>query len=103
MRRPARFETGEDIIFIMLWERDERYISYLYLDMSNYRRYTHYFEQVNGRWVVSPADICYYLDSGRWLVVFAPLAIVWWLVGTMVILVRLVFKLSARLRELQFG
>ncbi len=102
-RHPAHLETGEDIIFVMLWEVDEPYISYLYLNMDDYHRYTYYFEQLDGRWVVSPPDICYYLGSGRWLVVAMPLAIIWWLVGAMVLLVQLVFRLSARLRELQLG
>ena len=78
LRRPAAFETNPKIIFIMLWERDDRYFTYMYLDMQTLRPHPHYVEKVKGRWVVSPADAHYYLHSGRWLVVFTPLAIVWW-------------------------
>lgn len=98
LRRPASFETGSSMIFVMLWERSDRYISYLYLDMQTYERYVHYVEQRGDRWVVAPPDAYYYLHSGRWLTVFTPVALVWWLLEMVVILMMLVFRLSARLR-----
>ncbi len=98
LRHPVTFEANPDVIFVMLWERDERYITYFYVDVQTHERYMYYFEQVNGRWVVSPPDAYYYLHSGRWLIVFTPLAIVWWLLGTVAILVVLVFRLAARVR-----
>ena len=103
MRRPAPFETGPKITFTMLWERTDRYISYLYFDMDTYRRHTHYIEEVDGRWVVSPTDAYYHLYSGRWLKVAVPLAMFWWLLGTITILIVLVSRISARLREQMYG
>jgi len=103
LRRPASFQTSPDLIFVMLWERGDRYISYLYFDMQTYERHMYYFEQVGERWVVTPPDAWYYLHSGRWLGVFLPVAITWWLVQAVVVLVVLVFRLSARLRELRYG
>jgi len=103
LRRPATFESNPKMIFIMLWKREERYISYLYLDMENLNRHTHYLEQVEGRWVVSPADMHYYLHSGRWLKLFLPLAIIWWLLGTIVILALWIYRLSARTRLQLYG
>jgi hypothetical protein len=60
-------------------------------------------EEVDGRWVVSPTDAYYHLYSGRWLKVAVPLAIFWWLLGTITILMVLVSRISARLREQMYG
>jgi len=103
LRRTAAFETNPKIIFIMLWERDDRYFTYMYLDMQTLRRYPHYVEKVKGRWVVAPADAHYYFHSGRWLVVFTPLALVWWVLEIVVVLGLLVYRLSARLRGEMYG
>lgn len=103
LRRTVAFETSPKIIFIMLWERDDRYFTYMYLDMQTLRRHPHYVEEVKGRWVVSPADAHYYFYSGRWLVVFTPLALVWWLLEIVVVLGLLVYRLSARLRVQMYG
>ncbi len=103
LRRPASFDTSPKIIFVMLWEYGDPYISYFYIDMQTHERHMHYFEKVNGRWVVSPPDAYYYLHSGRWLIVFAPVAIVWWLVGAVAILAVWIFRLSARQRATLYG
>jgi hypothetical protein len=103
LRRTAAFEADPKIIFIMLWERDDRYFTYMYQDMQTLRRHPHYVEKVKGRWVVAPADAHYYLHSGRWLVVFTPLALVWWVLEIVVMLGLLVYRLSARLRGEMYG
>jgi hypothetical protein len=103
LRRPVSFDTNPRIIFVMLWERGDPYITYFYIDMQTHERHMHYFEQVNGRWVVAPPDAYYYLHSRRWLIVFAPLVIVWWLVEIVVVLTVWVFRVSARLREQMYG
>lgn len=48
LRRPAALETSPNLILVMLWEHNDRYISYLYFDMQTYERYMHYVEQVGG-------------------------------------------------------
>ena len=98
LRRTVAFKTSPKLIFVMMWERGDRYISYLYFDMDTYERQMHYVEKVRGRWVVTPPDAYYYLHSGRWITVFLPVAIVWWVVEVVVILGVLVYRLSARLR-----
>jgi hypothetical protein len=103
LRRLAAFKTSPKLIFVMLWEHGDRYISYLYFEMDTYKRHVHYVEQVGERWIVSPPDAYYYLHSGRWLVVFTPLAIVWWLLEIVVTLAVLVYRLSARLRVQMYG
>ena len=108
LRRLAAFKTSPKLIFVTLvryttWERGDRYMSYLYLEMDTYKRHMHYIEQVGERWVVSPPDAHYYLHSGRWLVVFTPLAIVWWFLEIVVTLAVLAYRLSARLRAQMYG
>lgn len=103
LRWPAEFETSPSIIFVMLWERTDRYMTYLFFDMQTYERHPHYFEEVNGRWVVSPADLTFYIQSGQWQRVFWPLAVVWWLLGTIAISIVWVFRASERARARLFG
>lgn len=81
LRQPAGFETANTISFVRLWQREGRYVTYLYVDMYSYERYLYPFEQVKGRWVVAPEDVRYYLYSGRWKDVFLPLAVGWWILG----------------------
>jgi len=103
LRRPATFETSPNIIFVLLWERTDKYISYLYFDMETYHRQTHYVEIVQERWVVTPQDTNYYLRSGRWLEVFIPLLIFWWLLEIVVVLAIWISRASAHMRELMRG
>lgn len=81
LRWPARFEAADTISFVKLWQREGRYVVYLYVDMHSYERYLYPFEQVRGRWAVAPEDVRYYLYSGRWKDVFFPVAIGWWILG----------------------
>lgn len=103
LRWPAKFETSPSMIFVMLWDRTDRYFTYLFFDMQSYERYPHYFEKVNGRWVVSPDDLYFYVYSGQWQRVFWPLAIVWWLLGIVAIGIVWVFRASERARARLFG
>jgi hypothetical protein len=103
LRWPAKLETSPSMIFVMLWERTDRYFTYLYFDMQTYERHPHYFEAVDGRWVVTPPDLYYYIHSGQWQRVFWPLAIVWWLLGTVVIGIVWLFRASERARARLYG
>jgi hypothetical protein len=103
LRRPARFKTSPSMVFVMLLERTDRYIAYLYFDPRTYERHPHYLEQVEGRWIVSPSDVYYYVHSGQWQRVFLPLAIIWWAVGTVVLVAVWVSRVSERLRAPLYG
>jgi hypothetical protein len=103
LRRPAEFAMSPSMVFVMLWERTDRYTTYLYIDMETYERYPHYFEKVSGRWVVVPADLTFYVRSGRWQGVFWPLAIIWWLLGTVAIGLVWIFRSSERARARLLG
>jgi hypothetical protein len=102
LRRPADFPTNPDIIFVMLWEREASYITYFYMDIQTYDRYMYHLEEVEGRWVVSPADAYYYLRSGEWLSVAMPIAIVWWFLEIVVVIFTWLYHLSAQQRALMY-
>jgi hypothetical protein len=102
-RWPSRLATGPDMTFVMLWERTDRYITYLYIDSQTYERYPYYVEQVTGRWVVAPSDLYYYIRSGRWRAAFWPVAIVWWLLGGLSIAFLWLFRVSERFRARLYG
>lgn len=81
LRREPHVTPNPNIILTILLETDDAgYFHYLYFDIQTYRRSTYHIKEVNSRWVVVPEDAYYYWDSGRWWGVFAPLAIVWWLI-----------------------
>jgi hypothetical protein len=103
LRWPAEFETGPSIVFVMMWERTDRYITYLYFDTQTYERHPHYFEMVDGRWVVTPPDLYYYIHSGHWQRAFWSLAIVWWLLGAVAIGIVWLFRASERARAWLYG
>jgi len=81
LRWPAALPSSPSIKFVMLLERTDRYLTYLYVDMRDYERYPQYLEQVRGRWVVAPADLAFTLHSGQWRRAFLPLSIAWWVLG----------------------
>jgi hypothetical protein len=102
-RRPAAFEAMPNLVFIMLQERTARYNTYLYLNRDTYERYTYHVEKVRGRYVVTPPDAYYYLHSGRWIDIFLPAAIGWWVLDLAALLVVWFYRLSARMREQMYG
>ena len=103
LRWPEQFGTGSSIIFVMLWARTDRFITYLYFDMQSYERHPHYVELVNGRYVVTPEDLHYYLYSGQWKGVFYPLAIIWWTLGVIAIGLVWIFRASETMRARLYG
>lgn len=103
LRWPAEFKTAPSIVFVMLWERTDRFITYLYFDMQTYQRHPHYVEEVNGRYVVAPEDLHYYLDSGQWKRVFYPLAIIWWTLGLIAVGLVWIFRVSESMRARLYG
>lgn len=103
LRKPAQFQTSPKMILVMLWEQGDRYFTYMYFDMDTMKRHPHYIEKVKGRWVVAPADGHYSFHSGRWLSVWLPLSIIWWLVEAVAVLALWVYRISARVRSDMLG
>jgi len=77
---PRSFAANPNVRFSVFLDKQGEYLNYLYFDTTNYRRYHEPVRQVDGRYVVAPLDLYYFMDSGRWLQVWGPLAVLWWLV-----------------------
>ncbi len=96
LRWPATFDTSPTIAWVQLWERTDRYITYLYFDVNVNEPHPHHFEEVRGRWVVSPPDIYYFVESGAYKHLFLSFSLTWWVSGMVTVgLVRL-FATSER-------
>lgn len=101
---PRTLEAKADLGLAILWDVDEEdYFHYLYVDYSNYKRDMQYIKEVDERWVVVPQGAYFLLDSGRWLGVFLPTAVTWWLLVLVREMIALAYQASARLREAMYG
>ena len=98
LRWPAALPSSPSIKFIMLEERTDRYLTYLYVDMHDYERHPQVLEQVRGRWVVASTDLAFYLYSGQWRRAFLPLSIAWWMVGGLALGLLWLLRTSERVR-----
>ena len=78
LRWPSTFDTGPAITWVQLWERTDRYVTYLYYDVSTNEPYLYHMEEVRGRWVVSPSDLCHFIDSGAYKSRFLTFSLLWW-------------------------
>lgn len=103
LRRPVALASDRDIVFAMRWERTDSYVTYMYFNHRTYERLPYYVMQVKGRWVVSPADLHFALESGHWRDLFFPLAIAWWIVGSGAIGFVWLVRASDRLRASLYG
>ena len=93
-------EVNPDIIYGVLLEVDEQdYFHYMFIDKHTYRRSMYYLEEVNGRWVVAPEDVHFHYHSGRWMKVFLPATIVYFLLLFVIALAVGVFRVSRDIRE----
>jgi hypothetical protein len=101
--RPRPIEPNPNMRLTVLLQVDEAgYFQYLYFDVKTYRRSTYHIKQVMDRWIVVPQDVYFYWDSGRWVTVFAPLALIWW--GALAIggSAYWVYRSAAKFREQRF-
>ena len=96
-RWPAKFDTSPTITWVQLWERTDRYVTYLYFDVSVYEPYPHHIEEVRDRWVVSPPDVYYFVESGAYKNVFLTFSLIWWASGIVTVGLVYLFSTSERL------
>lgn len=97
LRWPTRFNTSPTITWVQLWERTDRYITYLYFDVSVNEPYPHHIEEVRDRWVVSPPDLYYLVESGAYKNVFLTFSLIWWASGIVTVGLVYLFTISERL------
>ncbi len=103
LRWHSTFSTEPSLTLVMLWGRTSHYATYLYLDRSTYERTLVPLEEVQGRWVVSPQDVYYYLRSGQWRGAFWVGGGVWWLLGGLAIGTVWLSRSSGRFRAWLLG
>ena len=84
------FPQSDNVRMVTLLDKNEAYYSYLFWDATTLDRFEYNIEQINGRWVVSPTDLSFYLRTGRWLRTWTPIAAGWWIIEfTLLIIVGL--------------
>jgi hypothetical protein len=77
--KKGKLEAMPKVRFSIALPREGEYLEYLFLDYANYHRYIVHIKMVNGRYVVVPENLFYYVNSGRWVRTFYPIAAIWWL------------------------
>lgn len=100
---PTPVQINPYLKFGVLLDKKGEYFNYLYFDNRNYRRYLKPVRQVDGRYVLAPLDLYYFMDSGRWLYVWGPLAALWWIALTVVSGGMTFHRAMERLRRRMFG
>lgn len=81
LRWPGSFESSPAITWVQLWERTDRYVTYLYYDVNANRPDLYHMEEARARWVVSPSDVYYFVESGAYKRWFLTFSLVWWASG----------------------
>ena len=79
-RITVNFEARPRLIFAVLYSLDGGYFNYLYVDSRTFERVIQHVKEIDGRYVVVPENLYYYIDSGRWQAIFGPLLLTWWTV-----------------------
>ncbi len=102
-RDPEPMAPQPSLIFIFLLGTDGDYFEYLYLNTTNYNRVIEYVTEQDGRYVVSPEDLYYYIDSGRWVAVAAPIAATWWSLVIVYTAATYVYRRTSTTRRQMFG
>lgn len=100
---PEPMNPQPSLIFIFLLGIENDYYQYLYLDTADYNRVIRYVTEQDGRYVVSEADLYYYIDSGRWPTVAAPIAATWWILVIVYTSATYVYRRTANARSQMFG
>jgi hypothetical protein len=103
--RTADINTGANpnLRFMIMIESSGKYLDYLFMDTSNYRRYPQHLKQLNGRYIRVPEGLYYAVDSRQWISTFFPLASIWWLLVILFTISVWFFRLMANYRQKSLG
>lgn len=99
---PGTIDPQPSLIFIFLLGIDGEYFQYLYLNTSDYTRVIQYVKQHQGRYVATGADLYFYIDSGRWTGVAAPISATWWILVAVYTAATYVYRRMAAVRQRMF-
>lgn len=75
---PGSLQPNPNIRYSFLLDRQGGYDNHIFWDIETYGRYVQHIKKVDGRFVVVPESLYYYVDSGIWPTVFTPPALYWW-------------------------
>lgn len=95
-------EPRPSLIFVFLLDREGGYFQYLYFNSIDYHRVIQYVKEQDGRYVASLADLYFYMDSGRWSEVAAPIAATWWILVVVYTAATYVYRRMAAARKEMF-
>ena len=98
-RITANFEPRPRLIFAVLYSLDGGYFNYLYVDARTFERVIQHVKEIDGRYVVVPENLYYYIDSGRWQAIFGPLLLTWWTVVVVATGALWIYRITARTRR----
>jgi hypothetical protein len=75
---PTSITPNPNIQYSFLLNTQGAYFSHIFWDVETYVRYVQHVKLVDGRYVVVPESLYYYVDSGIWPTVFTPPFLYWW-------------------------
>lgn len=102
-RAPAAFAAQPKLIFVFLLSVQGDYFQYLYFNTDSFIRVTENVKQHDGRYVEVPSNLYYYMDSGQWTTVAAPIAATWWILLAVYTLATYVYRRMATARQRMFN
>ena len=100
---PRPITPNQNIRYSFLLNRQGGYDNHIYWDIQTYVRYVQHIKEVDGRYVVVPASLYYYVDSGSWPTVFTPPALYWWSFVLIITVAIWIYRFLAAVRRELFG
>jgi hypothetical protein len=100
---PRSIPPNPNIQYSFLLNRQGGYENHIFWDVETYVRYVQHIKQVDGRFVVVPESLYYYVDSGTWPTVFTPPALYWWSFVLIITAGLWVYRFLAAVRKQLFG
>jgi hypothetical protein len=102
-RKPQHIEPNQNIQYSFLLNRKGDYYNHIFWDIKTYIRSVQHIKNINGRYVVVPEGLYYYVDSGTWPTVFAPPALYWWSFVLIITTGVWIYRALAAVRRQLFG
>ena len=99
---PAPIQPNPNIRYSFLLDRQGDYANHIFWDTVTFVRYVQHIKEVNGRYVVVPASLYYYIDSGSWPTVFTPPALYWWSFVIIITVALWIYRFLASVRRQLF-
>jgi hypothetical protein len=102
-KAPSPLPDRPSLIFVFLLSVEGDYFHYLYFNADDYNRVIEFVKEYDGRYLASEPDLYFYVDSGRWRAVAAPIAAAWWSLVVVYTVATYVYRRMAVVRMERFG